>query len=315
MRFAVETWAPEYGSASDGDVALAESGVPVELAVERPPGEWAPLAPPPGTRAPPVALFVDGVRRIEARVWLTDGDGDVRPGICASYAAGVVRCDHARASVVASKVGRALFARAMGELAPIRTRHGDFPARATAADDPDTLSLALQEAMKELELEAAMSASAGDELVVVDGPLGSRRVLAGTVGYVKTHQVAYLPVELRRVVGALGPGERTPVFCIGDRFARHSWYLRLPGEVAHPWSGVVRCETSVDVTPARAVELAHELAVLLPRFASVGHKDARAPQNLFPIAGLERELRHRLGDATVVHRALRDAARRGREVA
>ena len=38
------------------------------------------------------------------------------------------------------------------------------------------------------------------------------------------------------------------------------------------------------------------------------HKDARAPQNLYPIGGLERVLRHRLGDAQVCYRALRRRA-------
>jgi hypothetical protein len=38
------------------------------------------------------------------------------------------------------------------------------------------------------------------------------------------------------------------------------------------------------------------------------HKDPRAPQNLVPIGGLERELRHRLGDQQVLYRALRAAA-------
>ena len=34
----------------------------------------------------------------------------------------------------------------------------------------------------------------------------------------------------------------------------------------------------------------------LPRFASSPYKDPRAPQNLTPIAGLERKLRGMLGD-------------------
>jgi hypothetical protein len=39
----------------------------------------------------------------------------------------------------------------------------------------------------------------------------------------------------------------------------------------------------------------------------VPHKDPRAPQNLVPIGGLERELRHRLGDQQILYRALRAA--------
>ena len=41
---------------------------------------------------------------------------------------------------------------------------------------------------------------------------------------------------------------------------------------------------------------------------SVPYKDPRAPQNLVPIGGLERELRHRLGDQHVLYRALRAEA-------
>ncbi len=46
----------------------------------------------------------------------------------------------------------------------------------------------------------------------------------------------------------------------------------------------------------------------LPRYASVEYKDSRAPQNLYPIAGLERDLRRRLGDTRLLYRALRAAA-------
>jgi hypothetical protein len=157
-----------------------------------------------------------------------------------------------------------------------------------------------------------MGAAAPGELLVVDGPLGARRLLPGTVGYIKTHHVSYLPTALHGVIGALTPGQRTPVFCMGERFARHSWYLRLPGEVSHPWAGVVRCEAAMDIGPERAIALADRLSAVLPRFASSPHKDPRAPQNLFPIAGLERELRRRLGDPLLIQRALREAAQRSR---
>ena len=147
---------------------------------------------------------------------------------------------------------------------------------------------------------------------MLDGPLGARRALPGAVGYVKTHHVTYLPAELRAVVARLAAGERTPVFAMGDRFPRHSWYLRLPGEVEHPWAGVVRCEAAADLALTDVLELADRVTRLLPRFASGPHKEPRAPQNLYPIAGLERELRRRLGDARLLQRSLREAARRSR---
>jgi hypothetical protein len=70
----------------------------------------------------------------------------------------------------------------------------------------------------------------------------------------------------------------------------------------------MRCEVSAAIPLAELVELADAVTVTLGRFASAPHKDARAPQNLYPIAGLERELRRRLGDQAVLYRALRAAS-------
>jgi Uncharacterized protein conserved in bacteria len=53
-----------------------------------------------------------------------------------------------------------------------------------------------------------------------------------------------------------------------------------------------------------AVELADVSTATLPRFASTPYKDARAPQNLVPIAGLEKRLRALLGDSRLLHRTL-----------
>jgi len=57
-----------------------------------------------------------------------------------------------------------------------------------------------------------------------------------------------------------------------------------------------------------AVVRAEIVSACLPRFASEPHKEPRAPQNLYPIAGLENQLRHQLGDALLLERSLRVAA-------
>ena len=98
------------------------------------------------------------------------------------------------------------------------------------------------------------------------------------------------------------------MFVVGDRFSRFSWYLRLPGPITHPLAGIVRCEASCDLRVDAVVALADRVTSALPRFASQPHKDSRAPQNLYPIAGLERELRRRLGDPALLLRGLRIAA-------
>src|SRR5690606_31375953 len=130
----------------------------------------------------------------------------------------------------------------------------------------------------------------------------------GAVGYIKTHHVSYLPPALHPVVAHLGAGERTPLVRGGGHRYRWSWYLRLPGPATHAWWGVVRCEAPGDLALVDAVARADVVAATLPRFASQPHNDPRAPQNLHPIAGLERELKRRLGDAALLERALRAAA-------
>lgn len=310
-RVVVEAWSPEYGAPVD-ESNPAATAEPVDVAVEVDPARWTPRFAAPGTCPPDVVRFVDGVRRIDARVWISEPAGTARPGICASYAAGVVRCDGA-AAVEGVAVRRSLFCRTGDTIAPLATQHGEFAIRAVADDGPDQLSLALQGAMAELENEVSARAAeeSADEpfVLIVDGPLRERHRLPGAIGYVKTHHRSYLPEPLAPVIGELRAAQRTPLFLIDGRLRRWSWYVRLPAEVTHMWAGVVRCEASAGLTPAAAATVADRVAVTLPRFASVPQKDPRAPQNLYPIAGLERELKRRLGDATVVHRALRVAAR------
>jgi hypothetical protein len=303
-RIHVETWDPEYGSPM-GQLAPDETHASVDPQVELAPADWRPLTPPDGTERARNLLFIDGVRRIDAIVWIEDGQGaPVRRGLCASYAAGVLRAAE-RAVVEQAEVRRALFCRAPG--AAIDTKVGRFEMMACAEDELDQLSLGLQQRLRDLEIEVAAGLAVDADLVVIDGPLGGRAQVPGAVGYVKTHRVSYLPPELDAVVGQLAPGQRSPLFLTSTAFTRYSFYLRLPGPVAHPWSGITRIEAPGDLRAAEAVELADRCALTLPAYASVPHKDPRAPQNLFPIGGLERELRHRLGDAALVQRALRTA--------
>ena len=304
MRFAVEQWAPEFGATS-GPEAMEATEASVDVDAEVPAGEWAPRWPGGATARPAEVAFVDGVRRVEARIWVESARG-VHQGLCASYAAGVVRCN-GTASVVEAQVDRGVFCDAP-DLEPIATRHARFGVRpvpnASAGGDP--LPLALQASMADLERTVSLGVP-DDCLLVVDGPLRDRASLDHAVGYVKTHHVAYLPEVVADIVPRLAAGQRTPVFLVGDGWRRWSWYLRLPGDRSHGWAGVVRCEASADRTTAEAAALADTCALALPRYASEGHKDPRAPQNVYPIAGLERELKRRLGDPRLLYRALREA--------
>ena len=76
---------------------------------------------------------------------------------------------------------------------------------------------------------------------------------------------------------------------------------------AGPWAGIARLEMPSGIGRDAAVEAAERAAGWLPGFASVLHRDARAPVNLTPIAGLERHLHRRQGDARLALRAVREA--------
>jgi hypothetical protein len=313
VTFTVDPWDPGYGVAFSEELdggALEESTAELNLDLEMPAAQWRPIDPDPALRLPGTVLFVDGVRRIDARVWVHGTRPQPSPGIAASFAAGLVSCDGA-ARIAAVTVERGLFT-AAAEAAGITAGHVSYPARLAAGPAFDQLSLTLQQRLTSTEVQLAVTYRAqnptGDDLLVVDGPLRGRTHLARTVGYIKTHHASYLPPEQAAVVSALRPGQRTPAFTMGTSWRRTSWYLQLPGTSGVPWSGVVRLECSADLPLAEVTWLGDLTARLLPPLASVPHKDPRAPQNLVPIGGLERELRHRLGDQHVLYRALRAAA-------
>ncbi|WP_372492088.1 DNA double-strand break repair nuclease NurA [Kineosporia corallincola] len=319
MTYSVEAWDPSYGtsSATEEDEARPGSRAEVVADLELPEHEWRAIAPRAGVSHPPAVLFVDGVRRVDSRIWI-DHEGGATLGLCASYASGVVLCRHGdqgKSAVIAgSDVRRGLFTTAVGAQdipAPAQHYRAHITDTQPSTPLPVLLSSMLQQRLAELEITTAVAArerlEPGDDrdLLVIDGPLRGRQHLPRTIGYIKTHHSDYLPPELNQLVARLEPGQRTPVFRMGTNWERHSWYLRLPYREGAPWAGIVRVECSADLTAADAIELAYLSQAVLVRYASSEIKDPRAPQNLYPIAGLEKELRRRLGNPQLLHRALR----------
>ena len=335
MIFSVEAWDPEYGTGGDIDALEASTDV-VHAGVEVPVGQWAPITPTPdSTPRPGVIYFVDGVRRIDARVWVTN-DGRVLPGTCATVAAGSVACSADAAVVHDVAVQRAFFTPPTPGATSIVTEFGAYKHTVIKTGAAEDLYLGIHEAMTHLETQI-VPMPGPDDLVVFDGPLRGR-VGERTIGLIKTQHVQYLELEEQQVVTNLDAGQRSPLFTIGSRF---SWYLRLPGPRTHGWAGIVRCEAPTNSperceasldgpeqceasldgpeqceaslngpssAPAIAANLADRVATTLPRYASEPHKEHRAPQNLYPIKGLENALRRRLGDQRLLQRALRKAS-------
>jgi hypothetical protein len=359
--YTIDPWDPGYGAAFDDEMGRRESTARLDLDVELPAASWRAITPSRAAALPPAVLFLDGVRRIDARVWVHGVAPQPVPAVAASLAVGLVRCGvtpgappfagpatsaaaYAAASdgaarIVAVRLDRSLYTAAPS--APdLVTRHAAYTAHLVPAAEPanrvelakrsagtpdagtnghdgsalpsDDLSLAVQRRLAELEVELAMAwraTGSPDELLIVDGPLRAHDTrVPNIVGYVKTHHVPYLPPPQAAVVAGLATGQRSPVFAMTTSWPRHCWYLRLATHSAAPWSGVVRLECPSDLPVADAIAIADRTARVLPPLASTPHKDPRAPQNLVPIGGLERHLRHRLGDPALLYRSLRAAA-------
>jgi hypothetical protein len=336
MRFAVDGWDPNYGTSLEveGD---AEAPTQVIADVECDRARWSPIRP--KEVAPPAAtIFVDGVRRLEARIWIDEPAGAISEGgsdsdtdptrrateasaaLCASYAAGSVCCCREGAHLLNAEVRRGLFTAAT-HATDLATWAGSYQVFPTVIKENQglaiSLSASLQHQLSTLEITTAVAARNQlrehgipdrAELLVVDGPVRGRENLQRVLGFIKSHQIAYLEPRLHAMIGTLTAGERTPVFLLGTSWDRFSWYLRLPCLPGQPWAGIARVECAANLPSHEAIALADLSQAVLPRFASAEYKDARAPQNLYPVAGLERELRRRLGDSALLYRALRQAA-------
>ncbi|MEX1093535.1 MAG: DNA double-strand break repair nuclease NurA [Acidimicrobiia bacterium] len=299
MRYTVESWDPDYGAPSNAELEDASGNVDVNVEVAS--AAWTPVLP----DAEPLTdmLFVDGVRRVDASLWIEQPPDFPGFALAATYAAGAVRCN-GRAELESADIGRGLFTSSAAD--DIESAVGMYKVKATKGTTSEELWLGIQQRMADLEAKVAREAGPA-EVVVVDGPLSHQRDIENAVGYIKTQKVQYLPMELRPVLTSLLPGFRTPLFLTTTSWSRYSWYLRLANH-SGPAGGLVRCEIDGDVNRVQAIRLADSVSASLPRFASERHKDPRAPQNLYPIGGLERELRHRLGDREMAIRALRLAA-------
>jgi hypothetical protein len=309
-RLFVEGWSPDFGAPFEADDAMtpAEGSVDTEAEMK----DWAPVD---GVDdgASPIA-FVDGVRRVDARLSVDAADAGPTPGICGTLAVGATVWNR---SVPASEVSDvrvervAVIGAGRPEVVPnVTGLEPSYTTEAIADPDPYGLVRHLHTRMRRAEGETASALAGRGWFVVADGPLNDLAPLP-VVGHVKSHRVTYLKrPEHNAVVRGLGPGQRTPVFTIAE-FQRYSWYLRLAHiEGGHPWSGVVRCEASGSHPLETVRRMADRTAAVLPNVASEPHTDPRAPQNLVPVAALEGTLKHLMGDRAFVYRAIRDAIMR-----
>ncbi len=310
----VEDWAAAYGSpylVKESDEANL-TGVLVEDG-----DDLVPHVPAPGHGPEGPIAFVDGVRRGEAAMSDLDlGTGAMIRAVAGTHACGAVVGEPGGAlSFEAVRVSRmVIWGSGVHRELPSVKGGWEWTVRSVPDDAPDAPLKALQSRMRQEEGLVAEDQAARGRLVIVDGPLNfvRSRDLA-VVGHIKTHYRALLPPEQHRQIADLSPTERTSIFRLGDD--RYSCYLRLTPStrLSGPWSGIVRLEIPAATGLRVAVQTMNLVAAMIPRYAGVAHRDPRAPQNLQPVGALERELRHRMGDAGLAYRAVRAAVALGLE--
>ena len=300
----VEVLDPRYDA---GPGFLIDADAAVDTNVER--SDWEPITPPPAN--PESLAFVDGIQRTEA--WLrTTSNENPTPTAGAAVAIGVgclLADNGARITLGELTVERSVVVAGPDALHLPTTDGITWHSLRAVDGHPDPIDAAVSSRRTNLEQHLAERLTRSDRLVVIDGGLKRIRAIAGPVmGAVKSHQRRYVDDKHAATITALAIGQRTPLFSIGTD--RYSWYQRLPLAHPHGWAGILRGELPRELSVAEAVRLANRAARELPRYAGREHRDPRAPQNLTPVAALEKELRRRLGDPRLALRAIRRAAGR-----
>ena len=309
MDLRADPWRPDFGAGAeigfDDEISEAAVDVSVETA------DWSRgvvVAP----CDPEAFTFVDGVMRSELRVMASDGDKRAW-GLVGSFAAGAVTCNGSAAFTAEDNpVGRVMLLGSRVEAPTLEVQIGRSALSYRCHPVTDDSPMALRRQLQRLMLAAEQSLAARlseDSLVFADGPLhldagaGKARV----VGVVKRMVRSYLPEEQAALLPELRAGERSPVFGLGNQVLdRFAWYVRLIESSSswHELAGLVRCEVRMEHGLEQAVKIADIVACHLPTFAGRPGIDPRAPQNLTPVGALEERLKHRLGSAILISRAL-----------
>jgi hypothetical protein len=328
MRLRLDPWATEYGASLHTELADGEAKGEVVLDVEYPAEAWAAVSPGVGMGWGEL-LFLDGSRRVEARVLLEDDTGQVAFGALGTYGVGAVSCCpvHSRpAEMLAApflELERICTLSAGRKLedftveAPTGSRLGalTYQVVSTGERDPEAVVRRLQVAMREAEkrLASRLLDAFPQSLVICDGPRPFLGAGANVVGYLKTIHEPRVGREQLAVVRRLEAGQRSPLYLVRHREAERDyfeWFFRLRDP--RPWlyslAGMVRLQAYAGANPkahlAEVKGLADWLCGVLPAYASRQHQDPRAPQQLLPVRGLEAELGRRMGHAQLIRRRI-----------
>jgi hypothetical protein len=309
FRVRIDPWEVDYGDQTPLAPADDQPDEKVDHEVECADASWQAIVPQSDAAPRKRVLFIDGVRRLEARVHARQGEQLIYGGF-GSFAVGAVQLENASASFGAVRVFRVAVLGSGERLpGPVHVRSNlVYESESTPNAEVDGPLRYIQKSMRLAEATLARDVCREDTLTIVDGPLSfepERRGIA--LGYIKRIHELYLPAKFLPLLATLPAGSRTPMFGIQTAkagFARYSWFQRLaaPGPGATEMHGIVRLEVAANVGIDAARELANAATIWLPRTAPKRARDPRSPQNLLPIGALEQKLRVALDDARLFRR-------------
>lgn len=332
MNLRLDPWAAEYNTAYYADIADRDDGkVNIDASLEVAADDWHALRPIALDTVWTDMFFLDGSRRVEARVLLEQDRRQLAFGAMGTYAVGAVSCC-ARFSRPASffedmRVKR-ICALSSGydrvnepkpleltALAPFQLGNLHYDIVPTEEIDADAVVRKLQQEMLEAEkaLAGNLADTYPDALIVVDGRRSLLSRERNLVGYVKTIHDIKINRQQLDMVQKLEQGERSPIYLVNPGRSEQQyfeWFLRLRDP--RPWlyslAGMVRLQAYAGTNPeqylADTIMLANWLSATLPKLASRQHQDPRAPQQLLPVRALEAELRRRMGHPAVLRRRI-----------
>ncbi|MEM7734961.1 MAG: hypothetical protein AAF267_04150 [Deinococcota bacterium] len=337
MNLRLDPWAAEYNTAFFAETNEADASTPdgttIDAGIEQPADAWQAARPqqlalPPGWQD---LFFLDGSRRVEARVLLEQDRQQLAFGVLGTYGVGAVSCcasfsrraefvealEIARICALSDGYTRVADDDALELAANAPVQIGNLKYRIVATDqkDADAVVKKLQDEMRHAEqnLAAKLAGEHPNALIICDGPRPINSKHDSVLGYVKTIHNIRINAQQLAVVQRLEQGERSPLYVVKTARPEQQyfeWFVRLRDP--RPWlyslAGIVRLQAYAGPDPdgrlKDVINLANWLTLTLPKLASRQHQDPRAPQQLLPIRALEAELHRRMGNHAVVRRRI-----------
>jgi hypothetical protein len=227
FRVRIDPWEVDYGDQTPLASLEDRPEEQVNHEVEVTDGQWSAIIPSDPTAVPERVLFIDGVRRLEARLHARQGEQLIYGGF-GSHAVGAVEIHDSKASFGEIRVFRtAVLGSGQRLPAPVQVREDlVYAAESTPTTEVDGPLRHIQKAMRLAEATLARDLCRDDTLIIVDGPLSfepERRGLA--LGYIKRVHQLYLPNKFIPLLATLSAGSRTPMFTIQSAkagFARYA---------------------------------------------------------------------------------------------